>query len=121
MKPKKKPEPEVVAAEEKTAISPIKGEMTGMMGTFDSAALGTEEPQRRSVYGDRKKGATVSSNKDWEQSLKSRVARDAVRENRERLTMINQNNKTKRDRMEDIPDSVEVFMYSGQKLNIYEF
>ena len=23
--------------------------------------------------------------------------------------------------MEDIPDTVEVFMYSGQKLNIYEF
>ena len=46
VKPKKKPEadPVVAVEEEKTEFSPIKGGMTGTMGTFDTAALGTEEP-----------------------------------------------------------------------------
>lgn len=46
VKAKKKPEadPVVAVAEEKTELSPIKGGMTGTMGTFDTAALGTEEP-----------------------------------------------------------------------------
>ena len=78
-----------------------------------------EQEKNKSAYSSRMKGATDTRNTAYEMSLRSKVEKDFISTNREAITEMTQG-RPLRERIK-VPEGVEVYMYSGQKLNVNEF
>lgn len=79
----------------------------------------TETEKRKSIYSTKLKAPTDSFNPNYDQSIKDRPEKNHITKNVDAMNSL-RGTKKLRERIE-VPDGVEVFMYSGQKLNVYDF